>query len=219
MKSVPCCAAVLLALATSVQATPYVFVTRHTQGVVRWNHLGFSNPSAQLNGITGTLDWNAGTPAQSSVKATIPMSGIATGVPDLDEHFNTADFFDSAHFAQATFASTHVEAGAMPGTLKVTGDLALHGVTKPVTLDVTINGSGKNPRNGLGTVGFEAVAVIKRSDFSLGRFVPQVSDDIRLALTVEAVDAAENEALEKAEAAKEEAEKKDAAKNAEAVKH
>jgi polyisoprenoid-binding protein YceI len=200
----PALACLGLAFASSfAHATPYVFEPRHSQGVMHWNHLGFSNPSATFSRIEGMLDWNAGDPSKSSVKATIPMSAFATGVPDLDDDFRSEAFFDFARYPAATFTSTHVEKGNGEGKLRMTGDLALHGVTKPVMLDVTINKIGTNPRNHLPTVGFEATAMLKRSDFNLGRFVPQVSDEIRIALTIETVDAAENAKLEAAEAAEE----------------
>ena len=197
--------------AAGAHATPYVFVERHTQGVVRWNHLGFSHPSAQINRIEGKLDWNAAHPTRSTVTATIPMANLATGVPDLDEDFASAAFFDFARYTTATFTSTHVKAGAAPGRLQVTGTLALHGITKPVTLDVTLNKTGTNPRNDLPTVGFEATATLKRSDFGLGKFVPQVGDEVRLEFTVEAVDAAANAAYERAQEEAERAEKAKAA--------
>ncbi|MEO8672880.1 MAG: YceI family protein [Tahibacter sp.] len=198
-------------VSSSAHATPYVFESRHTQGVMRWNHLGFANPGAQISGIVGALDWNAAAPEKSSVKATIPIGGVITGVAELDEDFRSADFFDTAHYPAATFTSTHVEKGGSTGQLKVTGDLVVHGMTQPVTLDVRINKVGVNPRNQLPTVGFEATALLKRSDFGLDRFVPQVSDEIRLAFTVTAVDAADQEKLERKEAAEAAAEKQKAA--------
>ena len=206
-------AALLLACTCSVaQATPYVFVARHSQGVMRWNHLGFSNPSAQFNQIDGTLDWNASNPTQSSVKATIKTSGIATGVPALDEHFASAEFFDYPHNPLITFSSTRIEKATTEGHFIVTGDLVMHGVTKSVMLDMVVNKVGLSPRTNLPSVGFEGTTTLKRSDFELGRFVPLVSDEIRIELTVEAVDAAALAKFE-AEAAKEDA----AAKQAQAA--
>jgi polyisoprenoid-binding protein YceI len=199
-------ALVFVFASVSADATPYVFEARHSQGVMRWNHLGFSNPSAQFSRIEGMLDWDAADPAKSLVTATIPMSGVATGVPDLDDDFRSPAFFDFEKFPAATFTSTRIVKAAGVNHFSVSGDLALHGVTKPVTLDATINKVGTNPRSQLPTVGFEATAILKRSDFGLGRFVPQVSDEIRIALTIEAVDAAEKAKLEQAEAAKEAAE-------------
>jgi polyisoprenoid-binding protein YceI len=200
----PAVAAFTLAFAaasTFAHATPYVFEARHSQGVMRWSHLGFSNPSATFSRIEGTLDWNAADPSKSSVKATIPMSAFTTGVPDLDDDFRSEAFFDFARYPDATFTSTRVEKGAGAGALRMTGDLALRGVTRPITLDVHINKVGTNPRNQLPTVGFEATAMLKRSDFNLGRFVPQVSDEIRIELTIEAADAAESARLDAKEAA------------------
>jgi polyisoprenoid-binding protein YceI len=71
----------------------------------------------------------------------------------------------------------------------VTGELNLHGVTRPVTLDVVVLKVGSNPRTQLATVGFEATTTLKRSDFGLGAFVPQVSDEIRLQITSQGVEA------------------------------
>ncbi|MEO7324882.1 MAG: YceI family protein [Dokdonella sp.] len=193
----------LLLSTASVHATPYVLEARHSGGVMRWNHLGFSNPTAKFSQIDGMLEWNAADPTKSSVKATIPMSGVSTGVPDLDDDFRSTDFFDFAKFPSATFTSTRIAKAAGANHYTVTGDLALHGVTKAVTLDAMINKVGENPRNHLPSVGFEATTTIKRSDFGLGRYVPQVSDDIRIELTMEASDAAATEKHDKAEAAAE----------------
>ena len=71
----------------------------------------------------------------------------------------------------------------------MTGELNLHGITKPVTLDVTVLKVGSNPRTELPTVGFEATTTLKRSDFGLGAFVPQVSDEIRMQITSQGVEA------------------------------
>jgi len=86
--------------------------------------------------------------------------------------------------------------------LKVVGDLSLHGTVRPVTLDVTLNKVGTNPRNNVPTVGFEAMATLKRSDFGLGLYVPQVSDEIRIHITVEAAEKNAYEQYLKAEAAR-----------------
>ena len=132
-------------------------------------------------------------------------------MPDLDEHLRSADFFETAKYPTATFKSTRVEKGAMADQYKVSGELELHGLRKPVVLDVRLNRIGVNPRNNLATIGFDAMTTLKRSDFGLGRFVPQVSDEIRIEITAEAAEAksyaeslkklAEEEAAEKAKAA------------------
>jgi polyisoprenoid-binding protein YceI len=99
------------------------------------------------------------------------------------------DFFDAAKYPEATFKSTKVEKGAAEGQLKVTGDLTLHGVTKPVVLDVTVNKVGEHPMRKAQAAGFDATATIKRSEFGIAKYVPAVSDDIKLRITSDAIDA------------------------------
>jgi polyisoprenoid-binding protein YceI len=194
-------------------ATTYTFEPNYTQGVVRWDHLGFSSPAAQFGQGEGTLEFDQADPAKSSVKVTIPLATLNTSVPDLDEHLRSADFFETAKFPTATFTSTKVEKGDAPNQLKVIGDLNLHGVTKPATLAVTVVKIGVNPRSSLPTVGFDATTTLKRSDFGLGKFVPQVSDEIPLHITSQAVDAkAYAESLKAEQAAEKAPSAKDAAK-------
>jgi polyisoprenoid-binding protein YceI len=198
-----------LALASmTLHATTYTLEPYYVQGVFRWNHLGFSSPAAQFSQGTGTLEFDQADPARSSVSVTIPLSTLNTGVPDLDDDFRSTDFFDTARFPSATFKSTRVEKGAMKDQLKVTGDLSLHGVTKPVTLDVTMIKIGTNPRTSLPTVGFDALTTLKRSDFGLGKYVPQVGDEIQMRIIVQAVEAKAYAEYLKAQEAKEAAKAK-----------
>ena len=199
-------AAALLAAAPLCAAT-YTFEPQHTQGVIRWNHLGFANPTAQFNNVEGALEFDSADPTHSSVTVTIPLASMSTGVTDLNDDFRSSDFFDLAKFPTATFKSSKVEKGAAPDTLKVAGDLSVHGITKPVALDVTINKIGTNPRNHVPTVGFEAMATLKRSDFGLGLYVPQVSDEIQVHITAEAAEKNAYEQYLKAQAAREAAKK------------
>jgi polyisoprenoid-binding protein YceI len=200
-------AALTAFVSLAAEATPYVFEPRHSEGTMRWEHLGFSHPGAQFSRIEGTLDWNAADPTRSNVTATIAMANVATGVPDLDDDFRSAAFFDFPKYPAATFRSTRIEKRAGMNRYAVIGELSMHGTTQPIVLDATINKVGVNARNGLPSVGFDATTTLKRSAFGLGRFVPQVSDDVRIELTVEAVDAAENAKLEAKEAAEEAAAK------------
>jgi polyisoprenoid-binding protein YceI len=195
--------ATLLAVASlPLQATPYTLEPDYTQGVFRWNHLGFSSPAAQFAQGQGTLEFDRTDPTRSSVEVTIPLSTLTTGVPALDDDFRSTDFFDTARFPTATFKSTKVEKGMAVDRLEVTGQLTLHGVTRPVTLAVTVVKVGTNPRSGLPTVGFDATATLKRSDFGLARYVPQVGDDIQLHLTSQAVEAKAYAEYLKAQSAK-----------------
>ncbi len=186
----PLALATLLALASaSLHAATYTFEPNYTQGVFRWDHLGFSHPAAQFAQGEGTLEFDPMHPTASSVTVRIPLASMNTGVPDLDDDFRSADFFDTARFPIATFKSTRVEKGSMPDRLKVSGTLDLHGVTRPLTLDVSVVKVGTNPRTSLATVGFEATTTLKRSDFGIGKFIPQVGDEIGIHITSQAVDA------------------------------
>jgi polyisoprenoid-binding protein YceI len=112
-----------------------------------------------------------------------------TGVPDLDEHLKSGDFFDVARYPTATFASTRVEKTMAADRLKVTGNLTIRDVTRPVVLDVKLLKSGSNPSTQVATIGFNATATLKRSEFGLGKFVPQVGDQIRLQVTCQGAEA------------------------------
>jgi polyisoprenoid-binding protein YceI len=192
----------LAAASLPLYAATYTLEPDYTQGVFRWNHLGFSSPAGQFAQGQGTLEFDRADPTRSSVAVTIPLSTLSTGVPALDEDFRSTDFFDTARFPTATFKSTKVEKGAGMDRLQVTGELSLHGVTRPVTLDVTVVKIGTNPRSGLPTVGFEATTTLMRSDFGLGKYVPQVGDAIQMHLISQAVDAKAYAEYLKAQAAK-----------------
>jgi len=193
-------------------ATTYTLEPNYTQGVVHWDHLGFSTPAAQFGQGTGTLDFDQAEPTKASLQVTIPLATLSTSVPDLDEHLRSADFFDIAKFPSATFTSTKVEKGSAADRLTVTGELNLHGVTKPVTLAVTIVKVGANPRNSVPTIGFDATTTLKRSEFGMGKFVPQVSDAIPVHIAAQAVDAKAYAEYLKAQEQQEAKEKSAAAK-------
>jgi polyisoprenoid-binding protein YceI len=181
-------AAALLLASAPLYATTYTLEPDYTQGVFRWNHLGFSSPAAQFAQGAGTLDFDPADPTKSSVSVSIPLGTLSTGVPALDDDFRSTDFFDTARFPTATFKSTKVEKLAAD-QLRVTGDLNLHGVTKPVILDVMVVKVGTNPRSNLPTIGFDAKTSLKRSDFGLGKYVPQVGDEIQMHIISQAVEA------------------------------
>lgn len=182
--------ALALALATCpLWAMTYTLEPNHSMGTVRWGHLDFAYPTAQFTRVEGTLEFDPAEPTKASVMVTIPLAYLSSGIPDLDEDLRSPAFFDLARFPHATFKSTRVETTGMANQLKVTGNLTVRGVTRPVTLDVTINKIGENPRLKLPAVGFEAMARLKRSDFGLGKFVPQVSDEVTLHITTQADEA------------------------------
>lgn len=166
------------------QSGTYTLDPTHTDVLVEWTHFGFSKPSAHFGISEGKLVYDADDASKSSVEVTIPVTAIDTFVPKLDEHLKGADFFDAGKFPTATFKSTKVEA-AGTNKLTVTGDLTVKGITKPVTLDVTLNGAGEHPMAKKQAIGFSATGTLKRTDFGVGAYAPNVSDDVQLRITTE----------------------------------
>lgn len=176
----------LLGAAATVQASPvtYKLDPNHTMVLFSWNHFGFSNPTADLGMSEGTLVFDQQDPAKSSVEVTLPMSKLDTHVPALDEHLKEADFFNAAKYPVVTFKSTSVQPVGN-NHFKVIGNLTVHGVTRPVTLDATLNKIGPHPMTKAQAIGFDATATLKRSDFGVGAYVPMVSDLITIHITTE----------------------------------
>ena len=176
----------LLGAAVSVQAAPvtYKLDPDHTMVLFSWNHFGYSNPTADLGLSEGTLVFDEQHPAQSSVQVTLPLARLDTHVPALDEHLKKPDFLDAGKYPTVTFKSTAVQ--PLGGNkFKVTGNLTVHGVTRPVVLDATLNKIGPHPMSKAQSIGFDATASLKRSDFGVGAYVPSVSDDITIRITTE----------------------------------
>jgi polyisoprenoid-binding protein YceI len=165
-------------------AETYKLDPMHTQVVWSINHFGFSNPSGKFASIDGTLTLDEAKPEDSKVTATITIANLFTGLDKLNEHLLSDKFFDAKQFPTATFTSTKVETTGKD-TAKVTGDLTVHGVTKPVVLDVTLNKIGENMMKKK-TAGFSATTTIKRSDFGMTTYLPMLGDEVKLSIESEA---------------------------------
>jgi polyisoprenoid-binding protein YceI len=156
----------------------------HTNVLFTWSHFGFSHPTGNFKDVGGTIVFDQENPTASKVDVTIPLSSLDTDVDDLDTHLRKADFFDAEKYPTITFKSTKIEKGAGDNRFSVTGDLTLHGVTRPIVLDATLNKVGE--MMGTRKIGFDATASVKRSDFGMGAYVPNISDEIPLRITTEA---------------------------------
>ena len=173
------------ATAANAESVTYTMDPAHTEVVAQWNHFGFSNPTIHFGQVDGTVTYDPENVEASSVQVTIPLSGMDSGVEAFNDHLRTADFFDVAQYPEVTFRSTSVKAlGA--DRMRVTGDLTMHGITRPVDLAVTVNGVGTHAMTGQPAAGFDAEATILRSDFGLDMYAPTVSDEIKLRITTEA---------------------------------
>jgi len=167
----------------------YTVDTGHT--LIEWtvDHLGFTPYFGLFGDATGTLTLDPKNPNAAKVDITIPVAKVTTASAGLTAHMlrdgkdgAKPDFFGAAP-ADAKFVSTAVVASGE--TAKITGNLTLNGVTKPVTLDAAFYGAGMAPAmmGGKENVGFTATGTIKRSEFGVGYGIPMVSDTVALKIT------------------------------------
>jgi polyisoprenoid-binding protein YceI len=178
-------AAFALASGDAFAADPYTIDPNHTQIEYTYTHMGFSHITGHLNKVEGDFLFDAKDPTKSSIQVHVPIETIGVGVPALDTELVKESFFDAAKYPLATFQSTKVTSTGKD-KLAVAGDLTIHGVTKPVTFDVTINKIGLYPFKNVPAVGVDAVTTIKRSDFGVSKYVPNSSDEVTIHVTMEA---------------------------------
>lgn len=172
------------ALSEKVPSGTYAVDKTHAYITFSYNHLGFSKPVVTFDDFEASLTLDADAPENSSVNVTIDATSIDSGVDVFDGHLNSENWLDTANNPEITFVSTSLtQSDETTGTL--TGDLTIKGITKPVTLDVTLLGAGTHPLNQKPTVGIEATGTVLRSDFDVAGFVPAVSDEVEITITGE----------------------------------
>ena len=162
-----------------VRAGTYKVEPRHTQVSFSISHFGFTDFSGFFSGASGTLQLDSSAAQGSVLEVSIPVSSVLTTVPVLNDQLKNDQWFDAAKYPNATFTSTNVTPIGKDSAT-ITGDLTLHGVTKPITLNARLIGSGTNPLDKSFNVGFEAVGTIKRSDFGIKQLLPLLGDDVTL---------------------------------------
>ena len=176
-----------------------VYKLDKTHASLTWkvNHMGLSNYTARFTDFDATLKLDAENPEKSALTTTINPASVRTDYPNAEEKdfdaklANGAEWFNSENFPDIRFTSTALKM-ATPTTGTLTGDLTFLGITKPVTLTVTVNGAlAKHPFAGQPAVGFSATASIKRSDFGMGTYIPTVGDEVQLLIEVEFIKKAE----------------------------
>lgn len=162
----------------------YVLDPWHWSIVFDVDHLHYSRFVMRFNRASAQLDWQAGGLQQAGVDATIDAASLDTNVPALDRMVKGEQMLDVARYGQIRFVSTHFEpTGAGRGTLS--GNLTIHGVTQPVTLEVTFNGYAPNPLTKQPTVGFSASGHFSRAKFGLSTWYPAVGDEIDVRIEAE----------------------------------
>ncbi|SCW85332.1 YceI family protein [Ancylobacter rudongensis] len=150
----------------------------HTQIVWTVDHMGITPLAGMFGASAGTLVLDPTKPDEAKLDITIPMSGLRVTSEGFAAHLASPEILDTAKFPTASFKSTRVTVEGTDATIE--GELTLHGVTKPVTLDVSFFGAGINPMTKAENIGFTATAEIRRSDFGLGFGTPVISDEVAL---------------------------------------
>ncbi len=168
--------ALLLTLATpALAAETYYTDQGHTEVRFGWNHAGVSMQTGEFTTASGKLDLDPDNVEQSSISVTIDAASVSTGFEALDTHLKSADFLEVETYPEITFESTSIErTGDM--TANVTGDLTIHGVTQPVTLETTLTHRGEHPVAAMidyykgQWVAFSATTEIDHQAFDVGGF-------------------------------------------------
>jgi polyisoprenoid-binding protein YceI len=158
----------------------------HTEVVVTWSHLGFSRPTAHAGGIQGTIRYDAADLSASSIKLDVPLANFTSHIPKLDGMLQGPEFFEAAKYPAIGFQSTSVEDKG-DGRLLIHGKLRIKDREKPIVLEARRNKAGVHPMAKRPAIGFDATTVVKRSDFGVQAYAPDVSDEVSLRITVEAL--------------------------------
>ncbi len=184
------------AATANVPAGAYTLDRTHASLIFRVNHLGFSNYTARFKRFDAKLQFDPANLAASKVTASVDVDSLETDFPDparLD--FNAvlkgAAWLDVAQFPRMEFASSHIDVTGV-NTLRIHGDLTLHGVTRPIVLEATFNGGyAGHPMDPNARIGFSAQATLKRSEFGIAYGIPApgttmgVSDEVAVVIEAE----------------------------------
>jgi polyisoprenoid-binding protein YceI len=158
----------------------------------RISHLGYSFIHGTFKDWSGTFSFDAAKPEDSKISIDIKTASVDTNHAERNKHISSKDFLDVATYPDAKFVSTSVKSTGKNAdgkdTADVTGDLTLHGVTKPVVIKATFNGEGKDPWGGY-RAGFNGTTTIKRSDFGKMMDLGPASDTVTFDISFEGVNA------------------------------
>lgn len=180
------CGLILAAVALSgpVSAAEYTIDPSHAFIQFRISHLGYSVLAGRFNQFEGTFNWDQDNPAASAIKVTIKTASIDTNWAERDKHIRGENFLDVENFPEATFTSSKFTGDATRGTLE--GILTLHGVSKPVSLDVHSVGEGDDPWGGY-RAGFAGSTTIDRNDFGISYDLGPTANTMEFDLFIEGI--------------------------------
>ena len=153
-----------VSLPMPVRAADYDIDMRHAFIQFRISHLGYSVLNGRFSQFAGKFNWDQASPQSATVEVVVDTASIDSNWAERDKHLRSADFLDVEQFPKATFKGTKYTGDAKGGKLQ--GNLTLHGVTKPLTLDVQFIGAGPDPWGGY-RAGFQARTILRRTDFGM----------------------------------------------------
>ncbi len=165
-------------------ADRYVLDPGHTYPSFTIDHLGFSVMSGRFNQSEGSLVIDR-TGDKSRLDVVIAAASIDTGHDKRDEHLRNEDFFDVEKYPTITYTSRSVSWNGQ-NRATVQGELSMHGVTRPVTLDVSSIRCGRHPFKQVYVCGFDATTTLNRSDFGMTSYAGAVGDEVQIRIEAEA---------------------------------
>jgi len=177
-------AASLACLAAPANAAEFNIDPAHTFVQFRISHLGYSTVVGRFDKVSGTFSWDPQKPETAAIDVHIATDSIDTNFAERDKHLRSAKFLDVAKYPEATFKSTKYVGNAKGGTLE--GELTLHGVTKPLTVDIKPLGEGPDPWGGY-RAGFTGSATMRRADWGVGYNLGPAADTMEFDLFVEGI--------------------------------
>jgi polyisoprenoid-binding protein YceI len=174
----------MLAAGGPVLGAEYRIDPRHSFVEFRIQHLGYSWLMGRFNTVSGEFSHDAANPTASTITVTIDTASVDTHLAERDKHLRSGDFLDVDQFPDATFESTGYTGSAESGTLE--GKLTLHGVTRPIAIQVKKIGEGPDPWGGY-RAGFWGVTKLTRKDFNMGYNLGPAGETMELELSIEGV--------------------------------
>jgi polyisoprenoid-binding protein YceI len=175
----------LLGLSAPALAADYTIDPKHTHVLFMVDHLGFSKMIGLFTDTAGTISFDPANVGASKLNVVIKTASLESQYGPRDRDLKGADWFNVTEFPEMKFVgTTYTKKDDKHGT--ITGDLTMHGVTKPVTLDVTVNKVGERATDKKQAAGFSVRGTLKRSDFGMKTFIPYISDEVDLIIETEA---------------------------------
>ncbi|MGA8441674.1 MAG: YceI family protein [Candidatus Sulfotelmatobacter sp.] len=185
--------AVMLGVPVVAQSSAWHLDPPHSSAQFAVRHLGISTVRGTFTKLSGTARYDAADPKNNSVEVTIDTASVDTRVEMRDNDLRSDHFFDVQKFPTMTFRSTKIES-AGTDKLKITGDLTIRGITKPVTLDVDGPSKPVNDGQGHSRMGVSAAGILNRTDFGMTGYQGVVGNEVMLTIDAELVQATTNAA-------------------------